>query len=32
MGGLADYLTEPGQAVEMDQQIIEDLGFEWETR
>jgi biotin synthase len=29
---LADYLTEPGQAVEMDQQIIEDLGFEWETR
>jgi biotin synthase len=29
---LADYLTEPGQAVEMDQQIIEDLGFEWEQR
>ncbi len=29
---LADYLTEPGQAVEMDQKIIEDLGFEWETR
>lgn len=28
---LADYLTEPGQAVEMDQQIIEDLGFEWES-
>jgi biotin synthase len=29
---LADYLTEPGQAVEMDQQIIGDLGFEWEQR
>ena len=29
---LADYLTEPGQTVEMDQQIIEDLGFEWEER
>ncbi len=28
---LADYLTEPGQAVDMDQQMIEDLGFEWET-
>ena len=27
---LADYLTEPGQAVDMDQQMIEDLGFEWE--
>lgn len=27
---LADYLTEPGQAVELDQQMIEDLGFEWE--
>ena len=28
---LADYLTEPGQAPEMDAQIVEDLGFEWET-
>lgn len=28
---LADYLTEPGQAVDMDQQMITDLGFEWET-
>lgn len=27
---LADYLTEPGQTVDMDQQMIEDLGFEWE--
>lgn len=27
---LADYLTEPGQAVEMDEQMITDLGFEWE--
>jgi biotin synthase len=27
---LADYLTEPGQAVEMDEQMIRDLGFEWE--
>lgn len=29
---LADYLTEPGQAPEMDAQIVEDLGFEWEAR
>jgi biotin synthase len=29
---LADYLTEPGQAVELDEQMIEDLGFEWENR
>lgn len=28
---LADYLTEPGQAPEMDAAIVEDLGFEWET-
>ena len=28
---LADYLTEPGQAPEMDAQIVADLGFEWET-
>jgi biotin synthase len=28
---LADYLTEPGQAPEMDAQIVEDLGFEWEA-
>ncbi|RKZ12990.1 biotin synthase BioB [bacterium] len=27
---LADYLTEPGQAVELDEQMIEDLGFVWE--
>ena len=29
---LADYLTEPGQAPELDEQMVEDLGFEWETR
>ncbi len=28
---LADYLTEPGQAPDMDRQMIEDLGFEWEA-
>jgi len=28
---LADYLTEPGQAPDMDRRMIEDLGFEWET-
>lgn len=28
---LADYLTEPGQAVEMDAQMLDDLGFEWES-
>jgi biotin synthase len=27
---LADYLTEPGQAVELDEKMIGDLGFEWE--
>lgn len=29
---LADYLTEPGQAPELDAQMVEDLGFEWETQ
>ena len=28
---LADYLTEPGQAPDLDEQMVEDLGFEWET-
>lgn len=28
---LADYLTEPGQTVEMDERMISDLGFEWEA-
>jgi biotin synthase len=28
---LADYLTEPGQAPDMDRKMIEDLGFEWEA-
>jgi biotin synthase len=27
---LGDYLTEPGQAPDLDRRMIEDLGFEWE--